>query len=234
MYMSPVQRYRARIDAEKALSQGKALKSPDSMHLQLNALERDVARVRRLANRTERRKLKQDDLLPRWMPTVEQYLESGVVHINPTFAWCIVWLFDVGDFDKALDWVDVAIEQHQETPDSFKGTFASFTADTILAWAENEFSLGHSVEPYFSRTFENVRYNWRLHEKVSAKWFKFAGLMLLRDKDGKPRASAVADIETLEKADSLLAEAHSFNPKVGVSTMRDRIAARIRSLTEVS
>ncbi|SFC49485.1 phage terminase small subunit [Pragia fontium] len=234
MYMSPGQRHKARIEAEKALSQGKALSSPDSMHLQLNALDRDVARCRRQPNRAERRKMKRDELLPRWLPTVEQYLESAAVHINPTFVWCIVWLFDVGDFDRALDWVDIAIDQHQPAPANFKGTLASFTADTVLAWAENEFSLGHSVEPYFSRTFEQVRDNWRLHEKVSAKWFKFAGMLLLRDKDGKARASAVNDIETLEKADALLAEAHAFNPKVGVMTMRERIAARIRSLAETN
>lgn len=232
MYQSPAQRHSARIKAEAELKQGRAISAPNSMHLQVSALMRDVERAKRAENMATRRVMKRDELLPRWMPTVEQYLASGEVHPNPVFAWCIVWLFDIGDFDKALDWVDIAIEQRQTTPDSFKGTLASFTADTILAWSENEFSLGHSVEPYFSRTFENIRDKWRLHEKISAKWFKFAGLMLLRDKDGKPRATAVSDIDVLEKADELLAKAHAFNPKVGVMTMRGRITARIRSLTD--
>ncbi|SQD04869.1 putative terminase, endonuclease subunit from bacteriophage origin [Escherichia coli] len=43
---------------------------------------------------------------------------------------------------------------------------------------------GHSIEPYFSRTFENIREKWRLHEDINAKWFKFAGLYLLRDEKG--------------------------------------------------
>ncbi|WP_140920174.1 phage terminase small subunit [Limnobaculum xujianqingii] len=234
MYLTPAQRHTARIKAEAELKQGRAISAPNSMHLQLSALLRDVERAKRADSMAARRVMKRDELLPRWMPTVEAYLASGKVHNNPVLSWCLVWLFDVGDFDRALDMVDIAIEQHQLPPDGFRGTLASFTADTILAWAEGEFSQGHSVEPYFSRTFENVRDNWRLHEKISAKYHKFAGLMLLRDKDGEPRATAVSDVPTLEKADALLAQAHDFNPKIGVKSIRKRIEARIRVLTEVS
>jgi hypothetical protein len=76
-----------------------------------------------------------------------------------------------------------------------------------------------------------VRDNWRLHEEISAKWFKFAGLMLLRDDNGQPLASAVEDVATLKQADALLAQAQAFNPRgAGVKTQRQRIAARLRAL----
>jgi hypothetical protein len=39
---------------------------------------------------------------------------------------------------------------------------------------------------------------WRLHEQVTAKWYKFAGLQLLRG-DGQKTAAGVDDVETLEK-----------------------------------
>ncbi len=142
-------------------------------------------------------------------------------------------MFDVGDFDLGLDWVDIAIAQRQQTPDRMRRSFAAFAADTVLAWAEEEAAQGNSVEPYFSRTFENVRDNWRLHEEISAKWFKFAGLLLLRDDNGEPRATAVDDVATLEQADNLLMQAHAFDP-VGakVKTHRQRIAARLRALAK--
>lgn len=91
---------------------------------------------------------------------------------------------------------------------------------------------GESVEPYFTRTFERVANTWRLHEQVTAKWFKFAGQKLLRNGDGQKTAAGVDDIETLEKADQLLAVAEKHYSKIGVRTARQTIAARIRKLTQ--
>ncbi len=78
--------------------------------------------------------------------------------------------------------------------------------------------------------FEKVTQHWRLHEEITAKWFKFAGQMLLRDDDGQPRATAVEDMETLQKADELLANAENLYKRVGVTTLRAQIAARIRRI----
>ncbi|HHL2575865.1 TPA: phage terminase small subunit [Yersinia enterocolitica] len=234
MALSPCQRYRRRVHAELALKNHEALSaSPASLHLQLRELDSDVARVRSLGTIADRVDMKRDELLPKWLPTVERYLDSGIVHANPAFAWCVVWLFDVGNFDQALDWADIAIEQGQSTPENIKSTFATFVADTVMAWAETQASFGHSIEPYFSRTFVNIRDKWRLHEEVNAKWYKFAGLLLLSDKSGKPVATAIDDVETLLQADALLAQAGAFDVKVGVKTHREKIAARIRALQKV-
>ncbi|MDG5830462.1 phage terminase small subunit [Salmonella enterica subsp. enterica serovar Newport] len=78
--------------------------------------------------------LKRDVLLPRWVPTVESYLESKQVYANPVFAWCVIWLFDVGELDQALEWADIAISQQQATPVSYAANFPTFVADTMLAW----------------------------------------------------------------------------------------------------
>lgn len=163
---------------------------------------------------------------------MEAYLESGQVYANPVFAWCVIWLFDVGDLDKALDWADIAISQQQATPDRLRSNFPTFVADSMLAWAQETSGRGESVEPYFSRTFERVASTWRLHEQVTAKWFKFAGLRLLRSEDGQTTAASVDDIETLEKADQLLATAEKYYLKISVKTARQTIAARIRKLTQ--
>ncbi len=181
MALSPAQRHSAMIQAQRKLDNQQAIAGWDSLHIQVRAMESDIARLRNLPTIADRILMKRDVLLPRWQPTVEAYLAAGDVHANPIFAWCVIWLFDVGDFDLGLDWVDIAIAQRQQTPDRMRRSFAAFAADTVLAWAEEEAAQGNSVEPYFSRTFENVRDNWRLHEEISAKWFKFAGLLLLRE-----------------------------------------------------
>ncbi|WET40528.1 phage terminase small subunit [Citrobacter enshiensis] len=232
MAMSPCQRHRARVKTAQALDKREALTaSPVSFHLQMLDLEKDVERLRSLT-RADRMDMKRNVLLPRWMPTVESYLAGEIRFTNPALVYCVIWLFDTGEMGKALDWADVAISESQVTPENFKSTLPTFVADTVLEWATNEAEAGHSIEPYFSRTFENVRDKWRLHEDINAKWFKFAGLYLLRDEKGQPRATAVDDVNTLEQADALLAQAAAFNKNAGVKTMREKIRARINGLAQ--
>lgn len=233
MSLSPGLRHNARIAAKQALSQGQALSAnPDSLHIQLRELQQDVERLRALPTIRDRVDMKRRKLLPKWRPTVESYLSSGEQYTNPVFGYCVIWLFDVGDFDQALTWADIAIEQHQPTPGNVKRTLSAFVADTVLAWAEQEAEAGHSVEPYFSRVFECVREKWRLHEEINAKWFKFAALLLLRDSNGRPLPSAIEDASVLQAADALLAQAYAYHPPVGVKTLREKIEMRLRALNK--
>lgn len=232
MGLSPAQRHNQKIAMQKQLANRQAVESLDSLHVLIQALNQDVAGLKDLPMTSDRVVHKRDVLLPKWMPTVTDYLNSGSVFVHPVFAWCVVWLFDVGELDKGLELADIAIAQHQPTPDNFRSTFPAFVADTVMAWSETTAAAGESIEPYFSRTFENVATRWRLHEEITAKWYKFAGLMLLRDDNGQPRATAVEDAETLEKAAVLLATAEKLYKRVGVGTMRNQIAARLRSLAK--
>ncbi|KUQ05646.1 terminase [Enterobacter roggenkampii] len=232
MALSPAQRHNQKIAVQKQLARRQAVSSLDSLHVQIQALNQDVEHLRTLPMISDRIAHKRDVLLPKWMPTVMAYLESGSVFNHPVFAWYVVWLFDAGDLDKALEMADIAIAQQQPTPDAIRSTFPAFVADTVMAWAETTAAAGESIEPYFSRTFENIATRWRLHEEITAKWYKFAGLMLLRDDNGQPRATAVEDVETLEKAAVLLATAEKLYKKVGVGTMRANIAARLRTLAK--
>lgn len=233
MALTPCQRHRARVKTAAVLDKREALTaSPVSFHLLKLELDKDVQRLRSLPRTEDRIEMKRDILLPRWMPTVEAYLAGDARFANPALVYCVIWLFDTGEMGQALEWADVAISESQATPENFKSTLPAFVADTVLEWATNEAAAGRSIEPYFSRTFENIREKWRLHEDINAKWYKFAGLYLLRDDKGQPRATAMEDVSTLEQADALLAQAAAYNKNAGVKTMRDKIRARIASLTE--
>ena len=233
MTLSPALRHTRRVEMQRKLASQLAVTTTDSLHIQIAELNQDVEALRQpgmtIADRVVK---KRDVLLPKWMPTVRAYLESGQVYANPVFAWVVIWLFDVGDLDTALDWADIAIAQQQATPDRVRSNFPSFVADTVLEWAQESAGRGESIEPYFSRTFKQVSTAWRLHEEPTAKWFKFAGHELLRGADGKIAASSVDDAELLEKADTLLATAERYYKKIGVKTTRQTIAARLRKLTQ--
>ncbi len=233
--LSPAQRHRRNVEIKLQLERQQAIsiKDGESMHLQARAIERDVKRLRSLNQTYERVAMKREELLPMYLPTAKRYLEEGEVYQNPIFVYCVIWLFDVGEFDNGLDWADIAIEQGQLTPDNFKSGFPAFVADTILEWAQLEVEAGNPIEPYFSRTFKNVTEKWRVHEKIQAKWFKFHALELLKGDVGDARASAIDCVDTLNQADAYLARAHQLNPKSGVKTHRLRIASRLRALEQV-
>ncbi|WP_081861934.1 phage terminase small subunit [Photorhabdus australis] len=229
--LSPVQRHRAAVELRQKLERQQAVAIADgaSMHLQARAIGQDVKRLHGLPT-ADKVEIKRRELLPNYLPTAERYLAEGEVYRNPIFAHCVIWLFDIGEFAQGLDWADIAIEQGQLTPDNFRSGFPAFVADTVLLWAQAEAEAGNPVEPYFSRTFQNVTEKWKIHEKIKAKYYKFAALNLLKGDKAEIKASSVDRLDVLEQADNWLAKAHQCNPKSGVKTYRQRIAARIRAL----
>ncbi|EBW6364293.1 terminase [Salmonella enterica subsp. enterica serovar Oranienburg] len=233
--MTPMQRFqqgwRDRQTAQLLARHPELLRAEDSMHVKLAALDIDVKKLRGLTRIADRVDMKRDELLPRWEPVAREYVESGKAYPNPILVYCIIWLIDVKRFDTALAWADLAIAQGQEMPPNIKSKMPAFIASSIYDWAETEAEAGRTVEPYFQQVFDKVAHHWRLNERIASKYYRFAALWLLRDHDGKPRASSITDVALLEKADALLARAAELHPKIQVKTMRERIAARIRALT---
>lgn len=234
--ITPMQRFQRnwleKQRVQQAAKHPDLLRAEDSMHIKLAALDIDVKKLRSLTRMADRIDMKRDELLPRWEPVAREYVESGKAYPNPILVYCIIWLIDVKRFDTALAWADLAIEQGQEMPPNIKSKMPAFIAASIYDWAEMEAEAGRTVEPYFQQVFDRVAHHWRLHERIASKYYRFAALWLLRDEDGKPRASSITDVALLEKADRLLAKASELHPKIQVKTMRQRIAARIRALTD--
>lgn len=230
MSLSPAQRHSARINAERRLNQQKALSSDTSLHVQLAALQKDIDEAAKIEQRPERTRFKRDVLLPRWMPSAESWLSGGETYQNPIFVWCVIWLFDAGELDLALEWAELAIERGQEAPAPFRSSLPVFVADTVLAWAETESANGAAIEPYFSRTMGNVLQCWQVHGEQKAKYLKLAGRNLLRDENGEPRAAAIDDRDILLQAKDLLEQAKGFDSQCGVGTDLQKIAQRLRAL----
>jgi len=172
-------------------------------------------------------------LLPKWLPIVTDYLASANkdnAYDHPIFAYCTVWLFDVGNYDRALECAFKAIDLGQSTPPAVRRKWPGFIADTIFDWAEEQAEFGNSTEPYFSLVFKKVRHDWKLPEPVTAKYYKFAGLALLRSDTGEVKPSAIGSVQRLQQADEYLAKAASLHKYAQVKTVRNRIEMRIRAL----
>lgn len=222
----------ARSTVERAHKTGVLSPESNSLHLQLIALDTDLKRLKELDRVKDKIAMKRDELLPKYQPYVERYLAEGDVFKNSLFAHVVVWLFDTEAFDQAIKWGLVCIEQDQPTPDGIKRNFPTLIADIMLEWCERQAENGQPVEPYCSEIFSKVRHEWRLNEKITAKWFKFVGLLFIRDSNGKPLASAQDDVEKLKAAQVLFFEAHKLNKNIGVKTLIEKIDMRIRKLAD--
>ncbi|WP_153446906.1 phage terminase small subunit [Vibrio algicola] len=217
----------ATADQQTAVPQASA----DSLHLKIVELDQDRAELRarftRVADRVEHKRMV---LIPKYAPLAEQFLASGKSYDNPVFSTVLVWLFDVGELEKAIDWCLKSIELDVPTPDYIKRGWPTFCADQVLEWAEANAKHGNSVEPYFSQVADKVTTTWKIHEQIVAKFYKFKGLQLLRNEDGDIAITSVGSVETLNKAKAILKQAEDVYAKAGVASNIKKIDARIRAL----
>ncbi|QPB43062.1 phage terminase small subunit [Rodentibacter haemolyticus] len=196
------------------------------------ACKNDVNAIRAFPTRAEKNDYKRDRFLPKWLPFVEQYFEQGSIYQNDYLVYCIVYLFDIADFDRALSLAEKAILQNQAMPEGWQSTLPNFVADQIYNWTDKTAAAGQSVEPYFTQTFKNVATRWQLHEIVTAKWLKLAAALLLRNPQGNVQASGIDDAETLLLAIQLCNRAFQLNPKAGVKNMIERCTMRLNALAK--
>ncbi|WP_089368137.1 phage terminase small subunit [Pseudoalteromonas nigrifaciens] len=199
-------------------------------------LEDDLKRLKSYVTRADKITHKREVLLPKWLPIVEDYLakKGKQNEDNPIFAYCTIWMFDVGNFARGLEFGFRAIEFNQPMASSIRRKWPGFIADTVFDWAQTQAEKGHSIEPYFGQVFSNVANHWKLPEQVTAKYYKFAGLALLRSKNGDISPSTVGDVQRLQQADGYLAKAAELHKHAQVKTVRNKIAMRLRAIAELN
>ena len=200
--------------------------------LLLVELDNDKKTLKNITSIADKIAHKRDVLVPKYLHGIDKYIEAGAKHPSPIFSAVIVWLFDIGDLDTFIKWCIIAIEKNISTPENIKRNWETFCADSIFSWAEKQIEKGNSIEPYFSFVFEKIQScEWRLFEKISAKYYKLSALQLLRNENGEVKVTHVCDIETLKKALDFLIKADELNPQVGVSDLiKNRIPSRIKAL----
>lgn len=119
MSLSPAQRHSQRVAMQQQLARLESVNTADSLHMQVREIEADVLRLRSLELTADRVEMKRTELLPKWMPTVTSYLELGKVYANPVLAYCVIWLFDVGDPRLLMALLEVWLAADEEKRELF-------------------------------------------------------------------------------------------------------------------
>ncbi|MFS1525811.1 phage terminase small subunit [Microbulbifer sp. 2304DJ12-6] len=183
------QRARARAAAQASAAaptvsaQSDVAHSPDRSVIAA-ALEADLQLLSERANVQEKIALKRQ-LLPKYLPHVKVYRESGAQYPNPLLVSCLIWLLDVEDIEQALELAALAIAQQQQLPARFNRDLSTFVAETLHDWAERQYMANRSASPYFEQVLENVEQGtWPVTQIiVLGKLYKLAGLICDQQED---------------------------------------------------
>jgi len=187
-----------------------ALSSPANAQKHLKLMEAslaaDLERISQIDSHEQRRVLKRDELLPKYLEYVQRYRDSGLNYANPVLMYVLVWLFDTAQFEQGLELATFAMAQDQKLP--FDRNIPTFVADELIVWAEAEHKAGRSPEPYVSNLLPLVDGEWKLFERIPARYHKLLGLLAMEHEEWAPA------VEHFKRAEALY-------PEIGVKTRRE-------------
>lgn len=119
-----------------------------------SALAADLEALHGVASIDRKIAVKRDTLIPKYAGYVEQYREAGTPH--ELVGYFLVWLFDCGLIERALDLAGWCAEHGQGLPGRFKASLPAFVARQILDWSQQAFDEGASPEPFFSQVYARL------------------------------------------------------------------------------
>lgn len=162
------------------------------------ALEQDLKSLKGINSRERKAEVKRQ-LVDKYAVYVERLKAVSATH--DLLGWYLVWLFDIGEMDNAVEYGLWCVREGVALPERFNRDVKTFVADAILEWADAQFDAGHSVQPYFAAVFNHADgmccQPWDLPDEVTAKFYRQQGLVLARAE------KFTAAVNVLEEALSL-------------------------------
>lgn len=232
-------RERLKLQQQQAeLMQGKAvtLSAPTAQESLMIVVKNELAKIKALPTFEQRAEYKRLHFLPKFLPLVEDHFTKQEHYQNDLIGYCVIYLFDVGDFEKAISLTDRAIANGQKMPEGILRNFAFFAADQIFDFTERATASGQTAEPYFSETMEKLTTgNWLVSEIVMAKWYKLTAklLLLARELNGKVKTALVNEPRRLELAILAAMRANQYNHRIGVNSLIERCFMRLSALSQI-
>jgi len=142
------------------------------------SLKQDLDALHGLVDVAKKIALKKEQLIPKWLPIVDEYCNSGAHYPFEPLMYLVVWLLDAEQIDKALHYAAIAIAQQQKMPDRFSRDLATFTTVAIHDWAQRQLKAGHSPEPFLTQVIDSVESKrWLVNEPIAlGMLFKVAAM----------------------------------------------------------
>lgn len=161
-------------------------------------LDEDLTRLKAL-NTEQKIALKTKELIPRYLPIVNEFLASDRQAETPLCGWVLIWLSDCAEFEEAFNLAKQLLARGQELP--VKREIPVFMADAIKEWATNELAQGNAINPYVSDLLTLVENDpaWAIHDKSRAELYKLLGLQAFAKEDWQEAVDKFTTAQALDK-----------------------------------
>ena len=161
---------------------------------------------------------------PVYMEHVAEYLKQSEVYANPILVEMMIWCFDLliagHAAGNAVQFKELALQcvsEGQKLPERFTSkNVATFVADAVMQWTQNQVKLQHSPEPLFSDVFALLP-DWPVPQAVRMKYHKLAGQLA---SDAEQWETAYVE---LTKADMLSSPKHPAK----VTTLKKQVVKEL-------
>lgn len=153
------------------------------------------------------------------LPFVQGYIDAGHSYPNSVAVQAMIWLFDVGDIERALSLGLALIVQgcHHMPRDDFKRPdLETFVCDAVYDWANVQLKAGQPAAPYLEQLILALEAGkWALSLPVHSKMYAMAA----------KHAKLAGDWSAVLKHCIV---AQNVNPDgAGVKTLKDEALAKL-------
>lgn len=178
-------------------------------------LVKDMARLKEISDIPAKIEAKRD-MVGFYLPFVKDYIASGRNYQNSLAVQIMIWLFDIGDIENALNTALVLIEQRQDMPARFNSNMETFVCDYTYDWANKLFIAGLSASPYLDQVVDQIDLHyWNLPIPVASKMYALLAKFKFNDGD-------------YARVVELCKHAELVNPEgAGVKTLKNKALAKL-------
>lgn len=175
--LSVMKQYQARLRDRQIASDSMHQPAPDGRGDSImKGLEDDLARMAAFKSREKRRAIKRETLIPRYKSFVEETVKSGKKH--PLLGQYLVWLFDVGEIDQAVNLGRYCEKQSISLPERFRRTVPVYMLDEMLVWSQSQWDAGTVPDPWFQIYLKEVESGERdIPDEITAGYQRLAGII---------------------------------------------------------
>jgi tetratricopeptide (TPR) repeat protein len=148
-------------DTRVRVGEGKK-KAISAMALQLEL--KKLKDLNTIAQKIERKRT----LLEKYEADVKAWIDTGGGQ-SELFVHYMIWLFDTGDYQKGLEYAEIALARQQNMPARFNRDVQTFVADAVLEGMDTAFA----DETAFNFVLAKMRTGqWNVHEAIQYKYLK--------------------------------------------------------------
>lgn len=232
MTLSPVQRHRMRVLAEKEAKAASAANAfgetqGTAYELQMAQLYEFKKRLKDMQSMEGKAKLKAT-MLPEMAPYLDGVLAANAGTQDEVLMTALIWSIDAGEYRRALQLAEYAVRHNLRMPDQYQRTLATALQDEFADAVLTGALVGDEAMDIAGQVLQLTE-ALDSHDQAKAKLYKAGGYALL----GKTKTNGAdfkkVKLDACQKALPLLRQAMALFEGIGVKKDIERLEQRLKA-----